>query len=113
MFRYTSQAPGQDESRPAPLMFEPGARWQYGQGLDWAGRLVETVTGMTLEAYFQDRILRPLGMRDTSFILPADRFDRLVATSQRGPDGRLQQNERKLPAAPKTFNGGGGLYSTA
>jgi methyl acetate hydrolase len=113
MFRYSSQAARQDESRPGPLMFEPGARWQYGQGLDWAGRLVETISGMTLEAYFQDRILRPLGMRDTSYIVPPDRFDRLVATSQRGADGHLQQNERKLPAPPKTFNGGGGLYSTA
>ncbi len=36
-----------------PLMFEPGTRWQYGYGADWAGRLVEIVSGQTLEQYFQ------------------------------------------------------------
>jgi methyl acetate hydrolase len=47
MSRYAKQV-----ANPAPvqpLMFEPGARWQYGQGLDWAGRLVEAISGMTLE----------------------------------------------------------------
>lgn len=52
-------------------MFEPGKRWQYGQGLDWAGRLVESVSGMTLEEYFQKKIFQPLGMVDTSYIVPA------------------------------------------
>jgi CubicO group peptidase (beta-lactamase class C family) len=50
-------------------MFEPGTRWQYGQGVDWAGRLVEAISGATLEDYFQNRILRPLGMNDTSSLL--------------------------------------------
>ena len=51
-------------------MFEPGALWQYGQGVDWAGRLVEAISGATLEDYFQEKILRPLAMNDTSYILP-------------------------------------------
>jgi CubicO group peptidase (beta-lactamase class C family) len=113
MFRYTSQtnsasAPG----KAGPLMYEPGARWQYGQGVDWTGRLVEAVSGMSLEEYFQAKILGPLEMADTSYILPAAKFDRLVSNWRRQEDGALKQDERKLPAAPKTFNGGGGLYST-
>jgi methyl acetate hydrolase len=40
-----------------PLMFEPGSRWQYGTSADWSGRLVETVSGLTLEQYFQKNIL--------------------------------------------------------
>jgi len=95
-----------------PLMFEPGQRWQYGYSLDWTGRLVETVSGLTLEQYFQRNICEPLGMKDTSFILPADKFDRLVSRHQRQPDGSLKQDPRTPPPPPAAFNGGGGLYST-
>ena len=96
-----------------PLMFDPGARWEYGTNVDWAGRLVEKLTGQTLEAYFQSHILKPLDMRDTSFILPAEKFDRLVGSYQRQPDGSLKETPRTQPAPPTSFNGGGGLYSTA
>src|SRR5580704_14325422 len=96
-----------------PLMFEPGTRWQYGTSADWSGRLVETVSGLTLEQYFQKNILEPLGMRDTSFLVPATKFDRLVAVSNRQPNGALKENPRTQPQPPKAFNGGGGLYSTA
>ncbi|MBZ5576571.1 MAG: beta-lactamase family protein [Acidobacteriia bacterium] len=96
-----------------PLAFEPGTRWQYGYGLDWTGRLVETVSGQTLEQYFQSNILQPLGMKDTSFILPPEKFDRLVSVSQRQGDGVLKENPRTQPAPPKAYNGGGGLNSTA
>src|ERR1700677_3336239 len=96
-----------------PLMFEPGSRWQYGTSADWSGRLVETVSGLTLEQYFQKNILGPLEMHDTSFLLPATKFDRLVAVSNRQPGGALKENPRTQPQPPKAFNGGGGLYSTA
>jgi CubicO group peptidase (beta-lactamase class C family) len=94
-------------------MFEPGARWQYGQGCDWAGRLVETISDMSLEDYFQAKILGPLEMHDTSYILPASKFDRLVSRWHRDGDGALQENPRTMPKPPTSFNGGGGLYSTA
>lgn len=113
MFRYASVKPAPNPARPGPLMFEPGTRWQYGQGLDWAARLVEAIGGTTLENYFQEKIFRPLGMEDTSYILPASKFDRMVSRYHRENGGELQPNERKLPAPPATFNGGGGLYSTA
>lgn len=113
MFRYTSQKLPSTPGTAGPLMFEPGTRWQYGTGVDWAGRLVEKISGATLEQYFQDNIFRPLGMEDTSYILAPDKFDRLVSGYHRDAHGALEQNERKMPASPKTFNGGGGLYSTA
>jgi len=109
MFRYTSRT---KVGAVPPLMFEPGTRWQYGMGIDWAGRLVEAVSGMNLEEYFQARILRPLEMRDTSYLLPAAKFDRLVSLYSRQDDGSLKQDPRVQPAAPKEFNGGGGLFST-
>lgn len=96
-----------------PLIFEPGTRWQYGTSMDWAGKLVEAVSGLTLEQYFQRNILQPLGMKDTTFIFPAAKFDRLVSSSRRQPDGSLKEDPRKPPAPPTAYNGGGGLFSTA
>ncbi|HKE24409.1 MAG TPA: serine hydrolase domain-containing protein [Bryobacteraceae bacterium] len=113
MFRYASQNPVGDPAQAGPLMFEPGTRWQYGQGLDWTGRLVEAISGLTLEEYFQGKILQPLGMRDTSYIVQPAKFERLVSNHHRNEQGFLEEDERKLPALPKSYNGGGGLYSTA
>jgi CubicO group peptidase (beta-lactamase class C family) len=112
MFRYNSHAKTAGPEAPI-LMFEPGTRWQYGSGVDWAGRLVEAVSGMNLEAYFQARILGPLEMRDTSYLVPASKFDRLVTAYSRQPDGSLKPNARVPPRAPREFSGGGGLYTTA
>jgi len=116
MFKYTQQhGAAAPNAAPAvtPLIFEPGTRWQYGTSLDWTGRLVEVVSGQTLEQYFQTNIFKPLGMQDTSFIVPAEKFDRLVSTWRRQSDGSLKEDPRNPPAPPKFFNGGGGLSSTA
>lgn len=112
MFRFASQSAG-TSNVVGPLMFEPGERWQYGQGVDWAGRLVEKISGMSLEDYFQAKILGPLEMRDTSYIVPPSKFHRIVGLWHRDNGGELKPNPREQPAPPKTFNGGGGLYSTA
>jgi methyl acetate hydrolase len=115
LVRYLEQAgpADADTGKPvSPLMFEPGTRWEYGTNMDWAGRLVEAVSGQTLEEYFQRNILRPLGMKDTGFIIPEDKFDRLVNVWQRQSDGSLKENPRTPPSPPKSYNGGGGLYGT-
>lgn len=113
MFRYAKTA-GPAAAGAAPtLMFEPGTRWQYGTGVDFAGKLVEKLSGMSLENYFQAKIFKPLGMHDTSYILPESKFNRLVTGYSRQPDGSLKPNARKQPPVPREFNGGGGLYSTA
>lgn len=110
MFRYASSHGGRGI---APLMFEPGTRWQYGQGCDWAGRLVEKISGVSLEDYFQAKILGPLEMHDTSYILPASKFDRMVTGWSRENGGPLKPNTRAMPKPATSFSGGGGLYSTA
>lgn len=96
-----------------PLIFEPGTRWQYGTGLDWTGKLVEKVSGLSLEDYMQRNILQPLGMKDTTFVFPAAKYDRLVGSYRRQKDGVLKADPRNMPMPPKQFNGGGGLFSTA
>jgi methyl acetate hydrolase len=96
-----------------PLMFEPGSRWQYGTSMDWTGKLVERVSGLTLEQYFTRNICEPLGMKDTLFSVPEEKYSRLVSRYRRQPDGSLKEDRRERPTPPKEFNGGGGLYSTA
>ena len=90
MFRYGQQVkfPAVDRDGPVtPLSFEPGARWQYGTGVDWTGRLVEKISGMTLDAYLQKNIVGPLGMTDTTFIFPASKYERLVTAYRKQSDG--------------------------
>jgi CubicO group peptidase (beta-lactamase class C family) len=111
MTKYTALPPA-ERSKPV-LSFDPGSRWQYGNGTQWAGRIVEKVTGKTLEQYMQDNILGPLGMVDTSYILKPEKFSRLVSTYNRQPDGKLVEGPRTQPAAPAEFNGDGGLFCTA
>jgi methyl acetate hydrolase len=98
---------------PLPLVFEPGTQWQYGPSADFAALLVEKISGQTLAQYFQRNIFDPLGMKDTTYILPPEKFDRLVSIYQRQTDGSLKENPRRQPAAPKAFFGGSGLFSTA
>jgi CubicO group peptidase (beta-lactamase class C family) len=95
------------------LAFEPGTKWQYGPSTFWAGRLVEAVSGMNLEKYLQQNVVGPLGMKDTSFIFPKEKYDRLVGRYQREANGSLTPVPRTEPAPPTSYRGDGGLYSTA
>jgi methyl acetate hydrolase len=115
MFDYSSITnPIPPGTLPPPiLVFEPGTQWRYGYSTDWAGRVVEAVSGLSLDQYFQRNIFEPLGMRDTGYVVPAEKFDRLVTGYQRQPNGSLRPNQRVLPGRPAAMNGGGGLYSTA
>jgi CubicO group peptidase (beta-lactamase class C family) len=94
-------------------MFDPGDRWEYGIGIDWAGKMVEAASGMTLDRYFQGHIFGPLGMNDTSFKLSASQRARRATVHQRGPDGALTPIQFEIPQAPEFLMGGGGLYGTA
>jgi len=96
-----------------PLLFDPGERWEYGINIDWAGKMVEAVSGQKLGAYLQANIFGPLGMDSTAFrITPAMRT-RLAKIHQRGDDGKLTPLELEIPQEPEFEMGGGGLYSTA
>jgi CubicO group peptidase (beta-lactamase class C family) len=104
---------GGDGFMKAPLVFDPGARWEYGINTDWLGRLVEKVSGQTLEAYFRQHVFAPLGMDDTFFNVPPDKQPRQPSVFQRTAGGALAEQPRP-PAKPVTFfSGGGGLHSTA
>lgn len=98
-----------------PLLFEPGTDWCYSTGIDYAGKIVEQLSGLDLETYFRERIFRPLGMNDTAYNVPAQKHARIVPIHRRGEDGTLSlpANAATPPRVLTSFNGGGGLRSTA
>ncbi|MCC5857571.1 MAG: beta-lactamase family protein [Ectothiorhodospiraceae bacterium] len=117
-----------------PLEFQPGSRWRYGFSTDVLGRLVEVLSGESLDAFFRRRIFEPLGMGDTAFWVTEDKVDRMAAmytASDMEPPPRIGPEPRDLPppvipglkladpaaggrfARPtRLFSGGGGLTST-
>ena len=100
------------ESLRQPLLFEPGERWEYGVGLDWAGRVVEAASGQKLGAYFAEHILGPLGMNDTAFVMTPAMRARKAKIHARLQDGALAPIELELPQPPAYEMGGAGLYGT-
>jgi len=106
--------PRAGEQYPAgPLLFEPGEQWIYGTGVDWAGRLVESISGQSLETYFHDHIFSPLGMVDTFYNPPRDRQPRMAVVHRRRSDGAFEADPNQPPTSVTRFTGGGGLASTA
>jgi methyl acetate hydrolase len=108
-----SASRGDDGFLKAPLLFDPGSRWEYGISTDWLGKLVEKVSGQTLEDYFRQHIFQPLGMTDTFFNVPAEKQARVVAVHQRQDDGNFLESAPQPFKSVQFFSGGGGLYSTA
>jgi CubicO group peptidase (beta-lactamase class C family) len=96
-----------------PLMFDPGARWEYGINLDFVGKVVEAASGQRLGAYMHDNLLTPLGMRDTAFRIGEAQRKRLVAMHARAADGGLAPMAFEIEQEPEFEMGGGGLYGTA
>ena len=104
-----------------PLLFQPGTQWSYSSpGIEILGRIVEVVSGKKYEDFVTDRILRPLGMKDSFFYPPADKISRIAMV--------YVKQDGKLVPAPGTILGGDpakhrqgsvfpapgwGMYSTA
>jgi methyl acetate hydrolase len=96
----------------APLAFDPGTKWEYGIGIDWAGLMVEAASGMTLGAYLAKNLTGPLGMHDTGFAHSESMLSRASAIHARLPDGNLMAIDLPAPESPEFEMGGGGLQST-
>ena len=94
-----------------PLVFDPGTAWDYGIGIDWAGKAVEAVSGKPLGAYLADNLFGPLGMRDTGFRIRDDQRARLARIHARSPEGTVAI-DFEIPQMPEFEMGGGGLYAT-
>jgi len=94
------------------MAHQPGEGWTYGMSHDVLGRLIEVVSGQTLEEYLQEHIFRPLDMHDTSFFVPESKRDRMATIYLARPGEGLSPMPRSYGSATY-FSGAGGLFSTA
>ena len=101
-----------DRAPRTPLMFDPGNRWQYGPSVDWVGRIVESISGESLDEYFRKNIFEPLCMKDTAFVVSPQQSAREASLHRREADGSLKPQPNERQTARQRFSGGGGIYST-
>ncbi|MFI9803438.1 serine hydrolase domain-containing protein [Streptomyces sp. NPDC052301] len=97
-----------------PLQFDPGTQWNYSVASNVLGRVVEVVSGQPLDAFFAERILRPLGMLDTGFHIRPEQAQRLAELYRETDDGGIEP-VAGLPVhgRPRFLSGSGGLVSSA
>lgn len=95
-----------------PLLFDPGTKWEYGTNIDWAGQVVEGITGKRLGEVFAERIFAPLGMNESAFAPSAELLARKVRHHLREEDGTLSPSDFAAPTEPEVDFGGHGLFST-
>lgn len=133
-------SPARQDFWNQPPVNQPGSKFEYGVlpfvisglvviytnnvsqiSLDWAGLLVERVTGTRLDEYMQRYIFEPLGIKDMSFFPDDDMQSRLIALEQRRPDGRLAArdhawkyalNVRDSDKLNTVRSGGAGLFGS-
>jgi CubicO group peptidase (beta-lactamase class C family) len=96
-----------------PLAHQPGSRWEYSRATDVLGALLEIVAGQPLGALLRDRILGPLGMNDTAFAVPQQRWIRIAEAFETDPDSGEPVAMLNPREVPRFESGGGGLMSTA
>ncbi len=96
-----------------PLAYVPGTVWEYSRSTDILGSLIERVSGQTLGTYLQQRILGPLGMKDSGFSVPADKLARVAEPYKLDPDTKQPVNLIDITKPPVFESGGGGMVSTA
>ncbi len=106
-----------------PLMYQPGTDCQYSCSPDVLARVIEVVGGKPFDEFLQERICRPLDMRDTGFYVPDDKLERFTASHRRGKEGleladapetsAYRKKPKFLTGGGGDLNGGGGMVSTA
>jgi CubicO group peptidase (beta-lactamase class C family) len=99
-----------------PLNEQPGTVFRYGYSIDVLGRLVEVLSGETLDQYFQEKIFGPLGMKDSSFYVAEEKWNRLATLYSPKAGGGIQKStagaQESFKHKPNLLLGGAGLTST-
>jgi methyl acetate hydrolase len=103
---------GDDVIFHAPLVADPGERFEYGINTDWLGRVVEAVSGQSLKDYFAEHILGPLGMEQTTFLMSDEQRANSVPVHLRGDDGSWVATSVDWSQEPDWWAGGHGLHAT-
>lgn len=100
----------------APLVHQPGTVWDYSYSIDVLARLVEVVSGQTVDQYLEQRIFKPLHMVDTAYYVPEEKWSRLATLYTPNPGGAMKRNsgpaQESYKKKPVLLQGGAGLVST-
>jgi methyl acetate hydrolase len=104
---------GHREAYQAPLVCDPGTQFNYGTGMDWAGLIVEELSGMSIDRYWQTQLFDPMGLRDTTPAPTAAQRRRLAPVHAPGHDGEWVATGIDFAQQPEVYAGGHCLYSTA
>jgi len=101
-----------------PLMYQPGEKWMYSTGADVLGVLVRRASGRPFELFLEERLFKPLGMKDTAFDVPSSKMDRFVDSYWTDPStGKVELYDSartgQWSRPPEFPSGAGGLVSTA
>lgn len=99
-----------------PLLYHPGTTWNYSRSTDVLGYLIEVLSGKSLDLFMKERIFIPLGMKDTDFSVPKEKFDRIgavYAPDSAGIEIIMKPDTNMVSVPVKFLSGNGGLYSTA
>jgi CubicO group peptidase (beta-lactamase class C family) len=105
-----------DELARLPLKWHPGTHFEYGYSTDVLGRVIEVITGLRLDAYLQERVLGPLGMLNSTYLVAGAQKDRLAKVYEHEINGALRPIEAlrgEVAEGQRVFPAGGtGLFST-
>ena len=96
-----------------PLAHQPGSAWEYSLSTDVLGRVIESVTGVTLGQFLQERVFGPLRMADTAFMVPAAKAGRIAQPFAKDPVTGQEVKLLDVTVAPKNDAGGAGSAGTA
>jgi len=94
-----------------PLLYDPGTQWTYSPSTKVLGRVVEKVSGLSLDRFFAENFFKALGMADTFYAVPADKVARVVTTHRRDANSFVETPNPTSITSPVA--GDGGLSSTA
>jgi len=104
--------PGTIDMFKAPLVFDPGTRFEYGTNIDWLGQVIETVSGQPLDTYFVEHVTGPLGMTNTTARMTPEQRANSTPVHVRGEDGAWVATDVDWAQEPDYWGGGHFLYST-
>lgn len=100
-----------------PLLYQPGTQWHYSWSIAVLGYFIEVVSGIPFDQFLEERLFKPLSMKDTGFTVPEDKRDRLAEIYTLDDKGGLKVSESAFrlfkDGQPTLFLGGEGLVSTA
>ncbi len=97
----------------APLAQQPGTTWEYSLSVDVQGRVIEAVTGQRLNDFMQQRLFKPLKMKDTGFEVPAAHMGRVAEPFATDPMTGVTNKLIDISQTPGNDSGGAGAVSTA